>query len=284
VFGYVQVRKPELKIKDYDTYRGFYCGLCSVLKKKYGFTGQLTLTYDMTFLIILLSSVYDLPSNSYNGRCIIHPAKKHLHIVNDATDYAAHMNIILSYYHFEDDYNDEASKKAWLGRKVYRKKMKKAADIYSSQEECIVRELNELGRLEKEENSDINMLADCFGRLMTGLFMYKNDIFSDYFTKLAFHLGRFIYIMDAYDDLEEDIKKGSYNPLKELRDSEDYHDHIEKMLLGDMAEAASAFRKLPCVKYEDILGNIIYAGVWNRFDTIKMERAGSPIKEDNKNE
>ncbi len=276
MFGYVQIRKPELKIKDYDTYRGFYCGLCSLLKKNYGFTGQLTLTYDMTFLIILLTSVYDMPVRSYKGRCITHPAKKHLYNISDATDYAAHMNIILSYYHFEDDYKDEHSKKAYFGMRLYNRRMKKASGLYEEQEKCIVDSLNRLSELEKMENVGIDRLADCFGELMKGLFLYKKDIFSDYFEKLAFHLGRFIYIMDAYDDIEEDIKKDNYNPLKAYMNREDYHEYVEDMLHNDMAEAAAAYEKLPCVRYADILGNILYAGVWNRFDKMK----GSPSKEE----
>ncbi|MBR1741944.1 MAG: hypothetical protein IJ733_08770, partial [Lachnospiraceae bacterium] len=99
MFGYVQIRKPELKIKDYEVYHGFYCGLCSVLKEQYGFLGEFTLTYDMTFLVILLSSVYDLPVQKRKERCLIHPAKKHLKLINEATEYVAHFNILLAYYH-----------------------------------------------------------------------------------------------------------------------------------------------------------------------------------------
>lgn len=273
MFGYVQIRKPELKIKDYDTYRGFYCGLCKVLKQKYGFTGQITLTYDMTFLIILLSSVYEVPVRSHRGRCIVHPAKKHLYIINDVTDYAAHMNILLSYYHFEDDYNDEHSLKAHMGMKLYEKRMRRVSALYDAKEQCIVGALKDLGELEKSGNSDADELADCFGRLMTALFLYKEDIFSDYLTKLAYHLGRYIYIMDAYDDLEEDIKKGNYNPLKIIYGRDDYHDYIEDKLKEEMAEATAAYRKLPCIQYADILGNILYAGVWNRFDRMRDIRS-----------
>ena len=86
MFGYVQIRKPELKIKDYDIYKGFYCGLCEVLKKKFGLLGQITLTYDMTFLIILLSSVYEVPVDVHEGKCLVHPLGKKKFITQIKTE------------------------------------------------------------------------------------------------------------------------------------------------------------------------------------------------------
>ena len=134
MFGYVQVRKPELKIKDYEVYQGFYCGLCYVLKQKYGFLGQMTLTYDMTFLVVLLSSVYQMPVKKKQARCMAHPGRKHLRLYNEATEYAAHMNMILTYYHWKDDREDEASGKAWLGMKLYHGRKNRAAKAFENQE------------------------------------------------------------------------------------------------------------------------------------------------------
>ncbi len=268
MFGYVQIRKPELKIKDYDTYRSFYCGLCSVLKDNYGILGEVTLTYDMTFLIILLSSVYDLSEIKREERCIVHPAKKHKVTITVASEYAAHMNIILSYYHLIDDLNDEDSKKAYVGSKLYTSHFKKAVRRYPKKAELIRRGLNKLSELESV-NAGIDELSDAFGKIMTVLFNYKKDAFSDYLKGLGYHLGRFIYIMDAYDDLEDDIKKGCFNPLTEY--DGDVTEYVEKLLYCEISEAASYYRALPSVEYNDILGNIIYAGVWNRFDRINAD-------------
>lgn len=269
MFGYVQVRKPELKIKDYEIYQGFYCGLCYVLRKKYGFLGQMTLTYDMTFLVVLFSSVYQVPTERRRMRCMAHPGRKHLRLYNEFTEYAAHMNMVLTYYHWKDDREDEASKKAWLGMKLYRGKKNRAAGLFGRQEACMVSALQQLSELERRGERNIFLLADCFGELMRGLFSYKEDVFSDYFAELGYHLGRFIYLMDALDDLEEDEKKGCFNPLfyhREHRDPRDFMGWIADILLDEMAAAGAAYQKLPCVEYADILGNILYAGVWNKFD------------------
>ncbi len=268
MFGYVQIRKPEMKIKDYDVYQGYYCGLCNALMNNYGVLGSVTLTYDMTFLVILLSSVYDLKATEKASRCVVHPTKKRKHIITEASNYASHMNIILSYYHFLDDYNDEGSKIAFAGSKVYQPAFNKAVKRYPKKAHKIKEYLDELSCLESA-NADIESLADCFGRIMTVLFNYRKDAFSEYLKGLGYHLGRFIYIMDAYDDMEKDRKSGAFNPLFNMANVDG---EVEPMLFNEMSEAAAFYRKLPCIEYADILGNILYAGVWNRFDRLKEEQ------------
>lgn len=272
MFGYVRIRKPELKVKDYELYHGFYCGLCSVLKKQYGFLGQITLTYDMTFLILLLSSVYDIPAKRQQERCMVHPGRKHLRLMNEVTEYAAHMNMLLTWYHFQDDYRDEASKKAWAGMKLYQGKKKKAGKMALQKEEHLAAKLSGLSELEKNREQDIDKLSGCFGELMAELFDYRQDGLSGYLRELGYHLGRFIYMMDAYDDLEEDEKNGCFNPFLGQKGQEGFDQYVEGLLLDEMSAAGAAFQKLPCLEYEDILGNILYAGVWNRFDDIQTEK------------
>ena len=272
MFGYVQIRKPELKIKDFEVYQGFYCGLCMVLKEKYGFLGELTLTYDMTFLVLLLSSVYDLKTERKVERCLVHPARKHLKLYNAATEYAADLNIILSYYHFLDDMEDETSKKAWAGSKLYRRKFLEAVRKYPKKEAAIKKCMDRLSSLEKAGEKEIEKTADCFGKLMVVLFSYKKDAFSEYFREFSYHLGRFIYIMDAYDDLEKDKEKDCFNPFRGLEKEKNFDAMVEDMLLEEIAAASVAYQKLPCINYADILGNIIYAGVWNRFDKKREEK------------
>ena len=115
MFGYVTVCEPELKVKDLKKYRAYYCGLCRTLKEDYGFMGQMTLTYDMTFAVILLSSLYERIPELEKHRCKIHPVKKQMMQRNEITSYAAAMNVLLAYYHMEDDWQDEKK----FGRHLY---------------------------------------------------------------------------------------------------------------------------------------------------------------------
>ena len=107
MFGYVTANKPEMKLREFARYKGFYCGLCRRLRRLYGGVGQITLTYDMTFLIVLLTSLYEPATEETKKRCLIHPAKKQYMLYNEISDYAADMNILLASGHCEDDWKDE---------------------------------------------------------------------------------------------------------------------------------------------------------------------------------
>ena len=107
MFGYVTVYEKELKIRDYETYRSYYCGLCSALKKQYGRTGQMLLNYDMTFLLMLLSGLYEPEERSWEGRCAPHPARRHAYTANRFTQYAADMTVLLAWEKAKDDWTDE---------------------------------------------------------------------------------------------------------------------------------------------------------------------------------
>ena len=107
MFGYITICKPELKIKDFEKYRGYYCGLCQELKERYGLGGQMTLTYDMTFLILLLTSLYEMETEEERHHCRVHPVKRQRMLRGPVTTYAADMNLLLAWYHLKDDWADE---------------------------------------------------------------------------------------------------------------------------------------------------------------------------------
>ena len=111
MFGYIAINKAEMKFKDYDMYHSYYCGLCKCLKECYGRKGPMTLSYDMTFLIVLLTGLYEPDTVTETVNCIAHPLEKHMARTNVFTEYAAAMNLVLSYYKAIDDWQDEHSKK-----------------------------------------------------------------------------------------------------------------------------------------------------------------------------
>jgi hypothetical protein len=272
MFGYVNINKPELKMKDFYKYKAYYCGLCRMLKKRYGQLGQMTLSYDMTFLIILLTSLYESETIHERKRCIIHPLKKHDFLRNEITGYVADMNIVLSYHHFRDDWNDEKSLPGLTGAGILKRAYKKIEKRYPRQCREINENLSMLAECEKNMENNIDTVARSFGQLMGSLFTYREDTWSDTLRKLGFFLGKFIYILDAYDDIEKDIKKGSYNPLKENYKMDTFTQDTERMLTMMMAECTKEFEKLPCLIDIDILRNILYEGVWTKFDKINNKR------------
>jgi len=279
MFGYVTVCEPELKVKDLKKYRAYYCGLCRTLKEDYGFMGQMTLTYDMTFAVILLSSLYETTTKHEEHRCKVHPAKRQHMLQNEITSYAAAMNVLLAYYHMEDDWQDDRKVSSLMTKSLIQGKAKKIIEKYPRQSEIIRKSLKELGECEHENSMDIDRAAGCFGRLMAELFVWKEDIWEKTLRKMGFYLGKFIYLMDAYEDLPEDRKKNRYNPLKELAKRPDYEAQMEQILRMMVAESTVRFEQLPCLVDVDILRNILYDGVWNHYNKIQMKK-----REDNKDE
>ena len=279
MFGYVTVCEPELKVKDLKKYRAYYCGLCRTLKEDYGFMGQMTLTYDMTFAVILLSSLYETTTKHEEHRCKVHPAKRQHMLQNEITSYAAAMNVLLAYYHMEDDWQDDRKVSSLMTKSLIQGKAKKIIEKYPRQSEIIRKSLKELGECEHENSMDIDRAAGCFGRLMAELFVWKEDIWEKTLRKMGFYLGKFIYLMDAYEDLPEDRKKNRYNPLKDLAKRPDYEAQMEQILRMMIAESTVRFEQLPCLVDVDILRNILYDGVWNHYNKIQMKK-----REDNKDE
>lgn len=272
MFGYVTINKPELKIKDYNRYHAYYCGLCHTLKKRHGLLGQMTLTYDMTFLVILLTSLYEVETTFAKKHCMVHPVKKHELLQNELSDYAADMNIALTYHHFLDDWHDEKKLPGLAGAAALKSKYKAIETAYPRQCQSIETALRDLQQYEEKNESSLDLVAGCFGTLMAELFTYKQDAWEETLRRLGFFLGKFIYLIDACFDLEEDIKNKSYNPLIPYKDRPDYEDFCTDMLTLMISEAANAFEQLPCIVDVEILRNILYGGVWAKYNSEKLKK------------
>lgn len=272
MFGYVVINKPELKMKDFYKYKAYYCGLCNTLKSKFGRFGQMTLSYDMTFLILLLTSLYETKTEREKNRCITHPIRKHDTLTNEVTEYVADMNIALTYHHLLDDWKDEKSFVGLAGAKTLKHDYKKIEKKYPRQCQQIIKSLNSLQECERRNETNIDIVARCFGDLMSELFVYQKDIWEQNLRRIGFYLGKFIYILDAYDDVLKDEKKGSYNPLHSIYENETFEEDCKNMLTMMMAQCSYEFEKLPCLLDVDILRNILYEGVWTKYNKIHEDR------------
>ena len=272
MFGYVVAHKPELKMREFHKYKAYYCGLCKVLRDRYGFLGQVTLTYDMTFLIILLTSLYESESQVEEKRCIVHPMKRQKMLYNEITEYAADMNIVLTYYKLMDDWKDEKSKVGLAGMQMLRKTYLELEKKYPGKCVVIRRCMRLLNQCEAKGENNIDLVARHFGELMGELLIYKKDVWENTLRQMGFYLGKFIYIMDAYDDVDKDMEQGNYNALIPLREKEDFDDICKDMMNLVLAECSSRFERLPCVEDAEILRNILYAGVWSKYDKKLREK------------
>lgn len=272
MFGYVTVNRPEMKVKEFDRYRSFYCGLCHELRAVYGPVGQATLTYDMTFLVILLTGLYEPETRESECRCLVHPVGKHPVAQNEFSRYGAEMNLLLAYYNSLDKWNDEKKLYGLTAAKVLQRKCRAIERKYPRQAEAVKRSLEALSQIESGKEATIDEAARCTGELLAELFVYREDMWAETLRKVGFYLGKFIYLCDAWEDLEKDLEKGLFNPFARLKGKEEFEEQCAGILTSMMAECAMEFEKLPIVEEIEILRNILYSGVWMRYDAALQEK------------
>ena len=265
MFGYVTINQGELRQEEADRYRAYYCGLCRSLYRSAGRLGQATLTYDMTFLVILLTSLYEEEPEFLSSRCIVHPAKKRDKLCGVFSDYAADMNILLSYHNLLDDWRDDQKYLRKAAATLLSGKVRQIAARYPRQDQAVRTYMQELLKVEKKDEADIEKAAFLTGQLLSEIFEFRQDVWEQTLRQMGMYLGKFIYYMDAFEDVDEDICRGSYNPFKLLRSREDFPDLCKSIMLMQMSECCRAFERLPLELDVGILRNILYSGVWAKF-------------------
>ena len=263
MFGYVIINRSDLSEEELLRYRQCYCGLCHSLKERSGNLSRLMLTFDLTFLTLLLQALYEKEERENTGPCIIHPFKKQSWWQSEITDYAADMTVLLGYQKLMDDWNDDCNPLRLWESLPFKRHYRRIAQRYPRQSEVLEDRMAKLSFMEIQGEQDPDKAAGLFGDIMAEIFVYQEDYWSDTLRKMGQALGRFIYLMDAVVDLEKDRKTGNYNPLKGLPDSKDnhYRDFLE-MLLG---ETVYYFDRLPIVDDVQIIKNILCSGVWSEY-------------------
>lgn len=266
MFGYI-IANPELLGEEQrQRYRECYCGLCRAIGEECSSLSRVSLNYDMTFLVLLLSSLYEPGEHTGNKRCPVHPVSPQSYWYNDATRYCAAMNVALAAYNCLDDWHDDRNLLKLLEAQLFRSPAAAAAQRYPRQIHAITDGLAALTELENRGVPDPDGAANCFGRLMGEVFVWKeNDHWAPTLRAVGEGLGRYIYILDAAVDLQEDLRHGRYNPLSDLakggRTLRDFREELS-LLIG---ECTAAFEQLPLVQDVELLRNILYSGVWIRY-------------------
>lgn len=273
MFGYVIANSEIMSEAEKNRYKSVYCGLCRTLKNKYGQFGRMTLNYDMTFLVLVLNSLYEPELCQGDERCFVHPCKAHCWLTSEITDYAADMNIALAYLNQLDNWNDDKNIISLIFAKILRKKYLEVAKRYPRQCQTMERCIAQLSELEKSGEANPDAGAHLFGELMGEIFVMREDRWSDSLRAMASSLGEFIYITDAVVDLPKDTKKNRYNPLSALKKAgrdDEYFKEILTMLIGN---CTIDFEKLPLVEDVSIMRNILYSGVWTKYELELQKRS-----------
>ncbi len=268
MFGYVTVYKELISEDDYAVFKKYYCGLCRAIGRRCSQSARLGLSYDLTFLAIVLSSVSDETVQCENRPCVAHPLKKRESVNDRAIEYAADMSVILDYLKLRDDWCDEKSIKALLGMLIFYRGMKKAKKRYGDVYGVIKEQLERLSKLEKAQSSDIDECADCFAKILEKLFtpgFISDESERRIFSWFGYNIGRWIYVIDAVNDMEKDYKKGNYNPFNAAFSDDDYDEYVKNVreskkvtLTFTLENAASAYELSDIRKNNSLLDGLIY--------------------------
>jgi hypothetical protein len=291
MFGYIRPLKGELKVREFELFRSVYCGLCHTLKKRYGFFARFALNYDFTFLTMLLAEEETQPRCVYR-KCSASPFRKKACIASGiSSEQAADYSVILAYYKLRDTLKDESLfKKLYIGPACwfFKGKFKKACARRKEFALEVRDRLNHLSKLEESGSSSIDKTADQFALILEAAACeIQNPIEKIAAGKLLYHIGRMIYLLDAFDDAEEDRKADRYNPLL-ARFGDFSHDEsavsaIQTTLVHSAGIAAADFELLPKTVYTDILSNIIYLGIPNAIDLVLKGQWKAATRKQSKN-
>jgi hypothetical protein len=279
MLGYVKPNKPELKIKEYECYKGFYCSLCKALGKKYGLFSRLFLSFDVTFFLIFLFSVQNEKDLSFRqGRCPFNPLKKcnYLDINSSNFDFAAAFTVIMTFYKVRDNIKDESFFKRLKYILVYplvRFKYKKALKLYPQIDEIIKASVAAQNKLETEKCNSADMAAEPSAKALAESFALfaKSEEEKALFWRFGYCLGRFVYLTDAFDDYEKDKKHGSYNVFVINGYSK------EQMLMSvrmSISEAINILGQINLNANKSIVENIVFEGLESELSKIIIKKEG----------
>ncbi|MBQ4517038.1 MAG: hypothetical protein II997_00455 [Clostridia bacterium] len=270
LFGYIRIHKDELKIKDYNLFKAYYCGVCQTIKKEYGFPARYFLSYDAAFLALMLSSVSPEPVTVKPIRCLANPLIRRPAAEKDAIlSYAASVNVLLVWFKIIDDWKDNHSLRSlflmpfMVGKR--NKARKRFPELYKKMEAS----LGELSVLEKAGCDIPDQVAGVFGQLMEDIFdtdLIQTEEKRRILSRCGYLLGRFIYILDAWADKDEDEQKKAYNPF--LASGGQDAGTLRLSLEYTLGELANNIVLLNVTKNKDIIDNVIYLGLEKSLENV----------------
>ena len=318
MLGYVKIDKGELKVREYEVYTGYYCGVCKSIGRRYGQLPRMVLSYDAAFLAILLASLSDESDTPVQEHCIAHPViKKKTVIRNRAIDYAGDVMLILAWYKLADDATDEGKAYAKPVMLMMKRIFRRLNSLYPELCSSVKCHLSALSALEREKCASIDMAAEAFSKIMEDIFteglqaVYGseppqheppgdrgdpcisgmqdepcgfaspgNDT-RELLARAGYHLGKWVYTIDALHDIEENIESGAYNPLlfrfkfdAANETADEFRARIEPDLRFNLyhylAMLSRCTDSLDIRKNAGIIENVIYFGLNRKTEEIIM--------------
>lgn len=268
MFGYIKIHKEELLVREYEAYKSVYCGLCKRMGKEYSFLSRFILSYDSTFYAMFLMSQNYKCTGFERKHCTCNPLKKCTFCKGgeEALSKASALSVILAYYKLVDDINDSGFFKRTLikiVKPIFSHWRKKALKNYPKID-ILAKEMI-FSQFDAEKNKDccLDMAAEPTARLLSNLLSIETEDKSlkIVYEQFGYHIGRWIYLIDAVDDLQEDIKKNNFNPFLLLDEKDRNNENYKIILSRCLAQAFNAYNLIEITDFKGILDNIILKGL-----------------------
>ena len=288
MFGYIRLQKPESKIREYEYYRATYCGLCRSLGKCTGQCSRLMLSYDMAFMVLVRLTLAGIRPTVRRGRCLVHPLRRRP-MVKPAKgseedrifSLCACATVLLSYHKLRDDITDEHGGlrlRAAVLRPLISPLRRRASKQYADLEALICDRLEALSLWERGNEASVDRPAEIFGELLAGVLSYGLDGPQKRIAlQIGMHVGKWVYLADAVDDYEEDVRRGRYNPLIRVYGENFDQEARQALLTAMIAELCEAERGFDLLNYPDtnmegVVKNIIYIGMPQTAEALLLGR------------
>ena len=268
MFGYLQIHKDELKVKEYEAYKSVYCGLCKQLGRDYGFLTRLILSYDCTFYAILLMSLKRSCTGFSDGRCKFNPLKKckFADCKDNAYSKASALSVISAYYKVVDDIDDSGFFKRIalkIAKPFFGRRQKKAARRFPEIEIIVSEMMKNQKAAENDELVTIDKAANPTAKMISDLAALEggNDLQKRVLSEFGYQIGRWVYLIDAADDYEKDKKSSNFNPF--IKADINDKDYINSVLSQSLARAYDAYNLLDIIDFKPIIDNMMLYGFPN---------------------
>lgn len=274
MFGYIRPRTNELRIREYECYRAYYCGLCRSMGSCTGQCSRMTLSYDFVFLAAVRCHLTGEAPKFKKIRCLAHPFHRRRAVIDSKQlDYCADASALLSYQKCRDDRLDEKGFrrfKAGVAMLLLTRAYKKAKKRHPTLDQKIASELDRLHEYERSSNAtpSADEPAAIFGELMRAVFAEGLEgTEARLASEIGYTVGKWLYLTDAADDLEADRKHGRFNPYLRLFEGtvgERERSTVRLALTAILCDTERAFllmENAPCPEIHEILANILYLGL-----------------------
>lgn len=281
MFGYVTVFKPELKIKEYEAYKGVYCTLCKEMGKEYGILSRFLLSYDGAFYVMYKLGLSGDNISVKNSRCTFNPCKKCMKISTESDVYklASTITVVLAYFKLVDNLHDSSFFKKILLYLIYpyfallkNKAKKKYPQIFKTVEEGMQKQF----KIESEKVSSPDKCADPTAQMLSWLFGYGEcGETKERAEQFGYQLGRVVYFLDAFDDYADDIKDNSFNPFKNTEDIVADATLSVNLSAGALSEA---FTNHQFKNFSPIIENVIFDGLQFQLTRITKKYRGETLE------